>query len=581
MIAPLCIALLVAVSGDQEPARNTVELYDLRWLAQLRTTGKYLPDAWRRGELQLDALIRDSSLLVEEHPITDDQLREWVWERHPDVTWRTPLIAPSGWHHVEAPPDSHASLRRDLEVLRATLRGPVRVRWVELDPQLELVAGVIDRASVQRVFADSAVRVIQDQRTTAGRSAVLRARESTAYIVDYDAESQGEPPSVDPQVGVQRAGPEAVVMLQAEPDGAWDLRLVVQDAESLAPREARYPDGGELIQLPELRWTTLCTSARIPDGGGLVFESRSADHDSRWMFVVERVEQRPPDGSRFRNLGRLARPALLFIPDHLSTVSMSGGESWTLARSWPLHDHWDAPYEARSPEASMRLARPKLAPGTDMPLTLGPLIDLGESRDERASRMLDEQAANFPTYRVELRSVREPTVGHAFRSEHSAPNSTIVSTAVRAGDLLAVSMLTERSYVMDADIEISGTAAGPDPIHAGLSEGVTALVRCLPTRHDSIDVTCRVKDASVSHAPMTARCVIRNNDVVNALLAAAQELPEPQTSTYEIELPQQSVSDMRAKLIATPGEWQLVGSTLIALTADQLTVWVKVTQIAD
>lgn len=579
MIAQLCIALFAVVGGKHDQEQGTVELYDLRWIEAQSMPGQYLPDAWRRGALHLDELIRDSSLLVKTYPITTDQLRDWASERHPHVIWRTPLEVFNGWQHAEAPTDSQTALKRDLAALRALLCEPVRVRWVELDAQLELAAGVIDRVTVQRVLASGNVRVMRDQRTTPGRSLVLRSRDSTAYIVDYDAESLSEPPALDPQVGVQRAGPEAVVMLQAEPDDAWDLRLVVQDADSLAARETHYPSGGELMQLPALRWTTLSTSARIPDGGGLVFESSSGEHNSRWMFTVERLEPRASDDSRFRNLGRLARTALVYVPDRVSTVSMSGGESSIPAWSWPFLDHWKAPYVAQDLDVASRLSQLHLADGADVPRALGPLIDLGESSDEGARRMLDELADDFPTYRVELRSVREPAIGRVFDNNHSAPNATIVSTAVRAGDVLAVSMLAERAYVMDADIEIGGSAMGPDPIHTGLSEGVTALVRCLPTRHNAIDVTCRVKDASINRASSSVRCVIRNSGSVNDYMAEIHGAPLPEMLNYEIELPQQSLSDVRAKLLAIPNEWQLVGSTLIADSKDQLTVWVRVAEI--
>lgn len=582
MIAALGLAVAAALGGPNDgadgAANDTVALYDLRWIEALGTPTPFRPDPKRTGAIRLDDLVRDIPMLTAGHPIEREEWDAWIAVRHPDVSWRAARSELTGRRFAAAPPAAHARMRADLDSLRAALREPLRVRWLELGDEVEATGGVVGREEVARLGTAAGTRVLHEQPATPGRGVLLRSREFAAAIIDYDTEGRTSKPNLDPNVGVLRSGEEAAVLSIPEANGDWDLRLLVQDAGALPATEWEFPTGGERVQLTAMRWASVSASARVPDGGGFVFLADSSERSRRWLFTVERTAPRATNAARFRGLGRLARTDLDLAPDRLSRVSPSGGDWLLPGWSWPRRDQLAPRRPLLTLDPSTLFERSGRDEVTDDAFRLGPLVDVGDEADPRVVRTLDEMTERYANYRVELRVVRESAAGNAFRNDHSAPGTIDIVSAVRAGDVLAVSLQAQRAYAADADVEISGTFHSPDPIQASLSTGTSVYVRCLPTRRGSIDVTCRVQNASTSRESETGRCVSSLFEQADAWMREERGESPDRVEVYDIELPQQSLVDLRAKFLTAPGEWQVVGSAPIPDSVDELRVWLRVTE---
>lgn len=587
----LCIVLnLLCALGNGEPEgaqdlEYRSRVYDLRWLQSLESSGPYMDDLNRRGDVDLtdDWGGQDSPLYVSE--ITEDSFGSWIRARHPELRWWWANDSESAFVIVTATEGVHHELASDLQALRTSLRTPVRVRWMRIAEGADTGRWpvVLSSESVVQFLRNVPITDVLTGRTFPGRGSHERTREHRAALTDLDVEGQAIPIALDPYIVVQRSGAELFVLPYLEADGSWDVRVIMQDAEALPSRRVTYPSGREPLELLGSSWLSYETSARLPNGDGLLIEAQQGTESAKWLITIEADRLPISHWLRFYPLGRLARDRAASLADYVQVPSPSGGFWWTDAESWPLIFSRDLPRGFR--ERANEIIDGSWADVVqEAGVVVGTFADLGtnDAWREQIRTKLNVLSREFPTYQVELFARREPATHQAFDAPPRVTRESHVRSGVRAGDTLTTALLSESSYLHDADLEISGSWSGPDPQIRALSTGMNSFVRCNPTRSGKIEVTCEWQEVE-SVRPLVAleAPVANEGPLADPTAPPGEFLLERTTETFQIEFPQQSNARLRSKFLAQPGEWSLVGSTPIALTADQLTVWIKVTQIAD
>lgn len=589
MIFLITLSLFCALgSGEFESSKDPEyrnRVYDLRWFQALASNSPYVDDLYRRGYVDLTNDWGGQDYPLHVCDITEDSFGSWIRQRHPELRWWWANDSESTFVIVRATEEGHRELATELRALRASLRSPVRVRWMRVAEGVDTDRWpvVLTPESVESFLREVPITELLTGMTSPGRGSNERTREHAAALTDLDVEGQLNPIALDPQVVVQRSGAELFVLPYLEADGSWDLRAFVQDAEALPSRCATFPTGREPLELLGSSWLSYATSARVPNGGGLLIEAQRGRESAKWLITVEGKQPSQSYSSRFYPLGRLARVSLERTADHVQVPSPSGGYYWTDAESWPLVSSRDLPggFRARATE---------IIDGSwadvvqEAGIVVSTFADLGTDAAwrEQVTAQLDALSRIFPTYQVELRARREPAVQHAFDAPPRATSESFVRSAVRAGDTLTTALLSESSYLYDADVEISGGMSGPDLQIKALSTGMNSFVRCNPTRSGKIEVTCEWQEVESVRPLISIEVPIANEGPLADRTSPSGKFSlERTTETFQLECPQQSNARLRSKFLAEPGQWSLVGSTPIALTADQLTVWVKVTPVVD
>lgn len=152
-------------------------------------------------------------------------LRAWIEDQTVSASTQLLESESRGWLSITADASEHRELEGALSTLRGMLRRPVRVGWyrVASDAALPRDAVLLRPEEVNALKASGALTAVAGSTTIAGRDTVLRDWTWRALLIDHDQEELRARPRPDPQVNVQRSGPECVLRVLPEPDGSWDL----------------------------------------------------------------------------------------------------------------------------------------------------------------------------------------------------------------------------------------------------------------------------------------------------------------------------------------------------------------------
>jgi len=547
-------------AGEEE----VVRLYDLEALVSVSTFDNELVD-WRPNleSAMLDVIEPEGDLHSDEPEIPVD-LERLI---HAYLSWDGTLpeghIAIRGTRMVaRATPAVHAGLERFLADLEEHLIRPVLFEAYVLPP-LDVHqdrGAVLTAREVDDLLGACTVRGHARAIVPPGKRARLVAHRWTQALYDYDAEGPMLPDgAVDPIVTVVASGLELGCAARPSARGGWLVRLWGRDAElGPMPRTSIEAYGGAEIELPSVHGTCAEASARVEDGGGLLI-GQDWTGDGFWLVRVRSFE-----GDSERRVPKIVSTAGLTTRPFLPWAPRMGGpEPSGGLDPWPYEPPEQLLEDPKAPMVSYDDLLDLVAHGAFASTSTGlqelnHAVHVPEVAEQVRARIaeLERQAGDTLTCDLRFGFVPREMAGDALRGKLDVAGLVSfldrrVLGACRAGAGIYVLGARQRNYLKDYDIEISGSAHGPDPVISSLANGISFWCRPAPLQNGSVAAWTETSWIAPTR-PSSMHAVLAANGVD----WWRNTVPPPFTA--ELELPQASRLLSRSMVVLEPGVWKLL-----------------------
>lgn len=303
----------------------------------------------------------------------------------------------------------------------------------------------------------------------------VRSGRDISFVGDYDVEVAQKSGVSDPAIRVLPVGVSAVVGALGSPDGRLLLRLAgsyttsdVRPRTSSAGEASKFGD----LETPEATTVAVAGSAAIENGGCFVVGAAAAG--GFWIATASRVRPYPESAEAgFVPCAALVRCSFDLGPAGVDADFFSGGGPIVAERDEP----W-APIVDDRLMALVKESAPSEENGAGVSMTQGGRLALRGSEAYRKAVRSAASKLAAGLLRNAQAEIRYGVVGSAEAAGlmgGGKPDALLqgrMVVATLSGETFRVVSGTERTFVMDADVEIAQESIMMDPIVRSVFEGV-------------------------------------------------------------------------------------------------------------